>query len=377
MNGIKYLLAIGLIIGSFFLGAFMSTNNDNENSNEEKIDKTEEENQGKRTISPVTVISNAEEATIDLFEKCAPSVAFINTTTVKKDYWSMNVHEIPRGSGSGFIWDEEGHIVTNYHVIKGADRATITLSDQSTWQAELIGTEPRKDLAVLKIDAPKEKLHAIKLGDSEKLKVGQSVFAIGNPFGLDQTLTTGIISALGREIESVGGIPIRDVIQTDAAINPGNSGGPLLDASGRLIGVNTAIYSPSGAYAGIGFSIPARVVNWIVPDLIKYGKVIRPSLGIELARQQLTARAGIEGALILEVVEGSPAESIGLKPTRRNNRGEIELGDIITKVNDMPIASNTDLILTLEKFKAGDTVQLLILRGDAEISKEVSLVAGQ
>jgi S1-C subfamily serine protease len=289
----------------------------------------------------------------------------------------MNVQEIPKGNGSGFIWDDEGHIVTNFHVIQGADRATITLSDQSTWQAELIGTEPRKDLAVLKIDAPKEKLHAIRIGDSEKLKVGQSVFAIGNPFGLDQTLTTGIISALGREIESVGGIPIRDVIQTDAAINPGNSGGPLLDASGRLIGVNTAIYSPSGAYAGIGFSIPVGVVNWIVPDLIKYGKVIRPSLGIELARQQLTARAGIEGALILEIVEGSPAETVGLKPTRRNRRGEIELGDIITKVNDNAITSNTDLILTLEKFKAGDKVELQILRDDKEMSMNVELGAGQ
>lgn len=374
MNGMKYLLLLGVVIGAFLLGGLMSSNKDLASSSPAV---KEEENNNKRDVAPVTIISNTEGATIELFEKCAPSVAFINTTTVQKNRWSMNVQEIPKGNGSGFIWDDQGHIVTNFHVIQGADRATVTLSDQSTWQAELVGSEPRKDLAVLKIDAPKEMLNAIKIGDSEKLKVGQSVFAIGNPFGLDQTLTTGIISALGREIESVGGIPIRDVIQTDAAINPGNSGGPLLDASGRLIGVNTAIYSPSGAYAGIGFSIPVGVVNWIVPDLIKYGKVIRPSLGIELARQQLTERAGIEGALILEVVPGSPAEKAGLKSTRRNRRGEIELGDIITKVDNKVIESNTDLILTLEKYKAGDEVQLEILRENKTTELSVQLGSAQ
>ncbi|MEL6989768.1 MAG: trypsin-like peptidase domain-containing protein, partial [Bacteroidota bacterium] len=341
-------------------------------SSQEATSNEKEDNT--RDVAPVTVISNQEDATIALFERCSPSVVFINTTTLQKDYWSMNVQEIPKGSGTGFIWDKEGHIVTNFHVVEGANKATVTLADQSTWPAVLVGKEERKDLAVLKIEAPAEKLNVIKVGTSNNLKVGQSVFAIGNPFGLDQTLTTGIISALGREIESLVGLPIRDVIQTDAAINPGNSGGPLLDASGRLIGVNTAIYSPSGAYAGIGFSIPVDVVNWIVPDLISYGEVRRPSLGVELAVQQLTERAGLEGALILDVVNGSPAQKAGLKPTRRNRRGEIELGDIITSVDGKPIRSNTDLILTLEKYKAGDEVKLELMR-DGEAS-EMNITLG-
>ena len=370
----KILRALGLLllIGiGFFAGSAWSE------SKEDRIEDSEEsaeEKEEKREVAPVTVISNQEDATIQLFESAAPSVTFITTTNLQRDNWNMNVTEIPRGSGSGFVWDKNGHIVTNFHVIQGADRATVTLSDQSTWPATLVGTEARKDLAVLKIEAPEELLRPIPIGNSEKLKVGQSVLAIGNPFGLDQTLTTGIISALGREIESVGGLPIRDAIQTDAAINPGNSGGPLLDSSGRLIGVNTAIYSPSGAYAGIGFSIPVDVVNWIVPDLINYGEVKRPSLGVELARQQLTERAGIEGALILDIVKGSAAEKAGIQPTRRNRRGEIILGDIITKVDGQEVESNTDLILLLEKYKAGDEVALDLIRNEKE--EKIKVVLG-
>ena len=220
----------------------------------------QESNEARRSVDSVTVISTTEQATIKLFEEAAPSVVYITTTTVQQDYWSRNVYEIPAGTGSGFIWDDKGHIVTNFHVIQNAYKAKVTLSDQTTYDAEIVGKEPIKDLAVLRI-VPKGTLKPIPIGSSHDLKVGQSVFAIGNPFGFDQTLTTGIISALGREIESVARVPIRDVIQTDAAINPGNSGGPLLDISGRLIGVNTAIYSPSGAYAGIGFSIPVDAVN--------------------------------------------------------------------------------------------------------------------
>jgi S1-C subfamily serine protease len=183
--------------------------------------------------SPVTALNPEEKATINLFQKAAPSVCYITTTNLRSDFFRRNVTEVPRGSGSGFVWDNAGHIITNYHVIQGADRATVTLSDGSTFQARAVGVAPEKDLAVLKIDAPRKKLQAIPLGNSSDLKVGQSVYAIGNPFGLDQTLTTGIVSALGREIESVAGIPIREAIQTDAAINPGNSGGPLLDSSGK------------------------------------------------------------------------------------------------------------------------------------------------
>jgi S1-C subfamily serine protease len=206
-------------------------------------------------VAPVTVVSQSEELTIKLFENAAPSVVYITTTTLQQDYWSRNVYEIPSGTGSGFVWDEKGHIVTNYHVIRGSNKAKVTLSDQATYDAVVVGVEPKKDIAVLRITS-KTQLRPLPVGTSHDLRVGQSVFAIGNPFGLDQTLTTGVISALGREIQSVDNVPIRDVIQTDAAINPGNSGGPLLDISGRLIGVNTAIYSPSGAYAGIGCSVP-------------------------------------------------------------------------------------------------------------------------
>ena len=323
-------------------------------------------------------LTPAEQATIKLFENAAPSVCFITTTNLRRlDFFSRDVSEIPRGSGSGFVWDKDGHIITNYHVIQGADRATVTLADRTTWQASLVGYAPEKDLAVLKIDAPENNLRPIPLGTSHDLRVGQSVYAIGNPFGLDQTLTTGIVSALGREIESVAGIPIRDAIQTDAAINPGNSGGPLLDSSGRLIGVNTAIYSPSGASAGIGFSIPSEVVGWVVPDLIKYGKINRPTLGLELARQQITQRLGLEGGLIINVIPGSPADKAGIRPTKRNRYGEILLGDIVLSVGEDKIRSNNDLTLALEKYKPGDRVMVRLLRDDETIEVEVRLQATQ
>jgi S1-C subfamily serine protease len=265
----------------------------------------------------------SEWATIRLFENAAPSVCYITTSNVRMDLWTRNISEIKRGTGSGFVWDREGHIVTNYHVIQGADRAQVTLSDQSTWSAKLIGSAPEKDLALLKIEAETERLLPIPLGQSNNLRVGQNVYAIGNPFGLDQTLTTGVVSALGREIESVAGIPIRDAIQTDAAINPGNSGGPLLNSSGQLIGVNTAIYSPSGASAGIGFSIPVEVVKWVIPELMIHGKIMRPVLGVELARTEITNRLveedilPLKGALVIDVTPGSGAQKAGIEPTRR------------------------------------------------------------
>jgi S1-C subfamily serine protease len=325
-----------------------------------------------RPVDPVRVVSTSEEVTIELFEAAAPSVVYITTTAVRQDYWSRNIYEIPAGTGSGFIWDERGYIVTNYHVIKGAYKAKVTLSDQTTWDAELVGEEPRKDLAVLKIKSTST-LKPIPVGTSHDLKVGQSVFAIGNPFGLDQTLTTGIISALGREIESVAQVPIRDVIQTDAAINPGNSGGPLLDISGRLIGVNTAIYSPSGAYAGIGFSVPVDVVNWVVPDLIEYGKVMRPVLGVDLVQQQIIDRMELKGALVMDVAPGSGAAKGGLQPTRRSADGEIIMGDLIIEVNDVPVESNNDLLLTLEKYKPGEQIRLKVKRNKEITTLNITL----
>lgn len=327
---------------------------------------------GIKSPDTVKIISSTEEATIHLFEVSAPSVVFITTTETQQDYWSQNVYEIPSGSGSGFIWDEDGHIVTNYHVIKDAYKAKVTLSDHTTWDAEVTGIEPRKDLAVLRIKSTSA-LKALPVGTSHDLRVGQSVFAIGNPFGLDQSLTTGVISALGREIESVAQVPIRDVIQTDAAINPGNSGGPLLDISGRLIGVNTAIVSPSGSYAGIGFSIPVDVVSWVVPDLIKYGKVKRPVLGIDFVNQQLIDRMNLKGALIMDVAPGSPAEKSGLKPTTRSRSGDIEIGDLIIEVNGEPINSNNDLLLTLEKYKPGDQIHMKVMRDHQPATIDVTL----
>ncbi|MEZ4912164.1 MAG: trypsin-like peptidase domain-containing protein [Saprospiraceae bacterium] len=329
---------------------------------------------GTREVTPVAVITDTEQATIDLFEKSAPSVCFITTLQERQDLWNRNITEIPSGTGSGFIWDLDGHIITNFHVINGGSKFKVALSDGVAYDAKVVGVEPNKDLAVLKINIDGSKLRPIPVGESSKLKVGQSVFAIGNPFGLDQTLTTGVISALGREITSVGGRPIRDVIQTDAAINPGNSGGPLLDSSGRLIGVNTMIYSPSGASAGIGFSIPVDEVNWVVSDLIQYGEVKRPVLGIQLFSPQQVANLGIEGALIYSVLENSGAEKAGLKGTTRNRLGEIIMGDIITSIDGKSVKSSNDIFLILEKYNPGDKVKVKYQRDDNQ--KEVDIVLG-
>ncbi len=326
-----------------------------------------------RGTTPGSGLTPEERATIKLFEDAAPSVCFITTSNVRMDYFTRDVSEIPRGTGSGFVWDLGGHIVTNFHVIQGADRATVTLADRSTWQAKLVGQAPEKDLAVLRIEAPREALRPIPIGSSEDLRVGQAVYAIGNPFGLDQTLTTGIVSALGREIQSVAGIPIRDVIQTDAAINPGNSGGPLLDSSGRLIGVNTAIYSPSGASAGIGFSIPVDAVSWIVPELIEYGELRRPSLGVDLASARVLARLGLEGALVLNIGKGSAADRAGIRPTTRDRAGYIQLGDIIIGLDGIEIKNNSDLVLALEKYEPGDVVTVRLLRDKEEVEVRLKL----
>lgn len=308
-------------------------------------------------------LAASEQSTIELFRKVSPSVVFITTVALRRDWLSLNVQEIPRGTGSGFIWDKAGHVVTNFHVIQGSSAALVTLSDRSSWNAKLIGVAPEKDLAVLQIQAPPGKLQPIPIGSSGDLQVGQKAFAIGNPFGLDQTLTTGIISALGREIESVARIPIRNVIQTDAAINPGNSGGPLLDSAGRLIGVNTAIYSPSGVYAGIGFAIPVDTVNWVVPELIAKGRIERPTLGVELLAAQAVVGLDVEGAVVLRVIPDSGAERAGLRDARRDKWGRIHLGDIITAVEGQPVRDSNDLVLALERRRAGEKVMVQVLRG--------------
>ncbi|CAL5186205.1 unnamed protein product [Lathyrus oleraceus] len=306
-----------------------------------------------------------ELATVRLFQENTPSVVYITNLAVKQDAFTLDVLEVPQGSGSGFVWDKDGHIVTNYHVIRGASDLRVTLADQSTYDAKVVGFDQDKDVAVLRVDAPKEKLRPIPVGVSADLLVGQKVYAIGNPFGLDHTLTTGVISGLRREISSAAtGRPIQDVIQTDAAINPGNSGGPLLDSSGSLIGINTAIYSPSGASSGVGFSIPVDTVNGIVDQLVKFGKVTRPILGIKFAPDQSVEQLGVSGVLVLDAPATGPAGKAGLQSTKRDAYGRLILGDIITSVNGKKVTNGSDLYRILDQCEVGEKVIVEVLRGD-------------
>ncbi len=324
-----------------------------------------------RPIAPRGNLADDEQSTIKLFQRCASSVVYITTLAVRGDVFSFNLQELPQGTGSGFIWNDQGHVVTNFHVIQEANSARVTLSDQSTWQAQLVGAAPDKDLAVLKIDAPTSRLRPIEIGTSRDLSVGQKVLAIGNPFGFDQTLTTGVISGLGREIQSVTRRPIQGVIQTDAAINPGNSGGPLLDSAGRLIGVNAAIYSPSGTYSGIGFAVPVDTVNRIVPQIIRHGRVIRPGLGITIAEEQTTRQLGVQGVLVIDVSPNSAAAQAGLRSTRYDSRGQIQLGDLIVALDNKTVRTPNELFVLLEDYQVGDTVTITVQREDQ--AKDLSL----
>jgi S1-C subfamily serine protease len=330
-----------------------------------------------RSVVPRGELWSDEKSTITLFRQASPSVVNITAIGVQRDLFTLNLYQIPQGTGSGFIWDRNGNVITNFHVIQEADAAQVTLGDQSTWKARVVGVAPDKDLAVLRIDAPADRLRPIPVGTSKDLQVGQYVFAIGNPFGLDQTLTTGVISALGREIESVTRRPIQGVIQTDAAINPGNSGGPLLDSAGRLIGVNAAIYSPSGTSAGIGFAIPVDTVNRIVPELIRYGKVTRPGIGVQIAEEQLAERLGVTGVLVVDVVPGSAAAKAGIRPTRRESSGRVQLGDVIVAIDGTKVESPNDLFLLLERYKVGDVVNVSLLRDGKIVQTKVALTAVQ
>jgi S1-C subfamily serine protease len=331
-----------------------------------------------RAVAPRGPLAADELMHIELFKKASPSVVNITSLGVQRDLFSMNVQQVPRGTGTGFVWDAAGHIVTNFHVIQGANGARVTLADQSSYDAQLVGAFPDRDLAVLRIEAPKEKLPPIALGTSRDLVVGQRVYAIGNPFGLDQTLTTGIVSALNREIESFNSRTIRGVIQTDAAINPGNSGGPLLDSAGRLIGVNTQIASPSGASAGIGFAIPADEVNRIVPRLIKDGRFVRPALGVSAGAANLQRALGLpKGVIVVQVSPGGPAAKAGIQPFRRGNRGEVVAGDVITAINDAPVADLDDMLALLEQRQPGETVTVTLWRAGQSRKQAVALAAAE
>jgi S1-C subfamily serine protease len=318
-----------------------------------------------------------ERGTVDLFKSVSPSVVHVTNLAVRRDRVTFDVQEVPRGTGTGFVWDDNGFIVTNYHVVDGAGTVRVVLADQSSYDSTQIWGFPDKDLAVVRIEAPKSKLKPIVVGTSQDLQVGQKALAIGNPFGLDHSLTTGVISALGREIESANGRVIRGVIQTSAPINPGNSGGPLLDSAGRLIGVNTAILSPSGTFAGIGFAIPVDEVNRVVPQLIAHGKVMRPRLGVQVAEDQLARRMGMtDGALILQVVPNGPARKADLHGTGVEEDGSRVLGDLIVAVDGKPVRSANDLYAALEDYKPGDTVTVTYTRNgqrhDAKATLDVS-----
>lgn len=322
----------------------------------------------KADLQPVTPspseLGSDERATIAVFKMASPSVVFITNKQLRRDLFSLNIFEIPQGSGSGFIWDDQGHVVTNFHVIYQANGVDVTLNDGSVWDAGLVGADPDHDVAVLKINALATKLNQVTIGSSSDLQVGQKVLAIGNPFGLDSTLTTGVISALGRTIEAMTGRTIFDVIQTDAAINPGNSGGPLLDSFGRLIGMNTSIMSPTGSNAGIGFAVPVNTINRIVSELIKYGKVERPGLGITLIPNNISSRYNIEGVCILEVFKDGAAHKAGLIGTKRDRNGRVLMGDIIVEIEGAKIRNSDDFIKQLSRYKVGDEITVKFLRND-------------
>ena len=338
------------------------------------------ENAEPRIVQARGNLAEDEKSTIALFENSRDSVVFITTRQRVMDAWTRNIFSVPSGTGSGFIWDDHGHIITNLHVIKGASEATVRLADGRDYKASLVGASPAHDIAVLKIGIGFQRPAPVPLGSSHDLKVGQKVFAIGNPFGLDWTLTTGIVSALDRSLPSGDGRTIDNLIQTDAAINPGNSGGPLLDSAGRLIGINTAIYSPSGASAGIGFSVPVDTVNRVVPQIISRGKYIRPAMGITVdgkLNNRLTERLKVTGVIILSVSPGSAADSAGLKGATITPEGNIIANDIIVALENKPIDSVDKLLARIDGFKVGDTVKITVLRKDEEVEVPVTLQPGE
>jgi S1-C subfamily serine protease len=320
-------------------------------------------------------LSPEERRVVEVFRRAAPSVVHVANIALRQDLFSFDVLQIQQGTGSGIVWDGEGHVITNFHVIEDGDSFRVRLADQSEYEAKVVGSAPNKDLAVLRIRAPAAKLRPLPLGVSQTLLVGQRVLAVGNPFGLDHSLTVGVVSALGRELRSPGGRKIYDVIQTDAAINPGNSGGPLLDSAGRLIGVNSAIYSPSGASAGIGFAIPVDTVKRLVPQLIARGRPVEPGIGIVPLPESMARRNQLEGVVVQEVLRGSPAAKAGLEGLRRAPGGGFYVGDVIVAVNGRPVQSSDDMTRIFEQQGVGAVVELTLVRHGERRRVKVPLVA--
>ena len=320
---------------------------------------------GPRTVTPRGELSQLERSTVELFQRVSPSVVQVVSLS------GEGSAATPTGTGTGFVWDAAGHVVTNNHVIENAQRIVVRLDSDEIAEASLVGRAPNYDLAVLRMGRMTSARPPVAVGTSRDLQVGQSVFVIGNPFGLDQSLTTGIVSALKRRLPTSGGREITDVIQTDAAINPGNSGGPLLDSSGRLIGVTTAIFSPSGAYAGIGFAIPVDVVNRVVPELIRSGRVPVPGIGIMAADETQTTQLGVSGVIVARVIPGLPAAQSGIRGV---DPASGEIGDVIVGVNGEAVRRLADLTDVLERTGVGGTVRLDVRRGGRETSVTVSVV---
>jgi len=315
-----------------------------------------------RSVQPGGELDARERATIALFQAASPAVVYIQASNLRPYRGEALPLEVPEGSGSGFVWDEAGHVVTNLHVVRGGSLFRVRFQDQAAFRAELVGAAPDYDLAVLEVDAPRERLRPLPLGQSRDLQVGQHSFAIGYPFGGEQTLTTGVVSGLDRSIQSQSGLRIYGVIQTDAAINPGNSGGPLLDGSGRLIGVTTAIATPTGANTGVGFAVPVDTVNRIVPRILAEGTVERAVLGIGVAEDLYASDESLHGAVVGSVYPGGPAARAGLIGLGETRAGEAVLGDLIVGIDDQEIRRAADLFQALEVYKAGDQVRVRLDR---------------
>jgi S1-C subfamily serine protease len=330
-----------------------------------------------RTVSQRGELDADERTNIAVFKAVSPSVAYITTQVQRVDFWTRNVLEIPQGTGSGFLWDDRGHVVTNFHVIRGADGARVSFGGEEL-EASLVGVAPDFDIAVLRVRSATRR-QPLEIGTSADLLVGQKVFAVGNPFGLDHTLTTGIVSALGRSIQSVTNIPIEGVIQTDAAINPGNSGGPLLDSAGRLVGMNTAIYSPSGASAGIGFAVPVDTIARVVPELIANGRMVRPRMGIRTLDLPADTQQGlgVKGVAIMTVEPGSGAERAGLRPAQETRDGRVRFGDIVIEIEGKAVTTSGELQGRLGSFKPDDTITVTVWRDGRSIKVPVTLQAAR
>lgn len=314
-----------------------------------------------RPVTPRGDLASFEKTSINVFKTVAPSVVYIYTRTRGSGYFGQS-RQARRGTGSGFVWDRGGHIITNHHVVGSAQEIFVRIDRGEVLRASLVGSSPDHDLAVLKVSAQAKDLSPIAIGESSGLVIGQTAFAIGNPFGLHRTLTTGVISALDRTLPTRSGREITGVIQTDAAINPGNSGGPLLDSAGRLIGVNTAIASRSGSNSGIGFAVPVDIVNKIVPQIIARGRPVRPGIGIQAGTQELAARLGVEGVVVIKTLPGGAAERAGIRGVDANAQ---QLGDVIVAVENRPVRSVSELATALEKAGIGKKVTMTILRNGA------------